>query len=154
MRIGKIFIVANSTLYVVFGLSFVFFSEPLVEWLDITLQSPTAHADFKAIYGGLPLAVGVLFAFGLKQKWYTTSLTGITLCSLGILLGRLQGVMVEENSVAPFIYVFALLEAFCCLLGLFLLRQNQQTELIGVNAPNTDEATRISVFPYFLIARS
>ena len=55
----KTFVAGNAVVWMAFGPTFYFATETFANYLDISLRSPTALADFRGVYGGLHLAAGV-----------------------------------------------------------------------------------------------
>jgi hypothetical protein len=107
----KIFVAANALVWIGFGPAFYFAPEALAGQLDIALTSPTAIADFRAMYGGAPLGIGIFMASGLwRRQWMKPALMVIILCTAGLLLGRLI-TMAQPGGVGTIIYFFAALEA-------------------------------------------
>jgi hypothetical protein len=106
----KIFVAANALVWIAFGPAFYFAPDALAGRLDIVLGSPTALADFRAMYGGAPLGIGIFMAMGLwRSQWMKPALMVIMLCTVGLLLGRLI-TMVQPGGVGTIIYLFAALE--------------------------------------------
>jgi hypothetical protein len=106
----KIFVAANALVWISFGPAFYFAPDALAGRLDIALTSPTAIADFRSMYGGAPLGIGIFMAWGLwRREWMKPALMVIILCTAGLLLGRLI-TMVQPGGVGTIIYFFAALE--------------------------------------------
>jgi hypothetical protein len=106
----KIFVAVNALVWIAFGPAFYFAPETLAGQLDISLTSPTAIADFRSMYGGAPLGIGIFMAMGLwRKEWMKASLMVIVLCTAGLLVGRLI-TMVQPGGVGSIIYFFAALE--------------------------------------------
>lgn len=106
----KIFVAANALVWIGFGPAFYFAPEVLAGQLDIALTSPTAIADFRAMYGGAPLGIGIFMAMGIwRRQWMKPALMVIVLATAGLLLGRLI-TMVQPGGVGTIIYLFAALE--------------------------------------------
>jgi hypothetical protein len=106
----KIFVAANALVWIGFGPAFYFAPDALATQLDIALTSPTAIADFRAMYGGAPLGIGIFMAMGLwRKEWMKPALMVIVLCTAGLLLGRLI-TMAQPGGVGTIIYIFAAME--------------------------------------------
>jgi hypothetical protein len=124
----KIFIAANALVWISFGPAFYFAPEALAGWLDITLTSPTAIADFRAMYGGTPLGVGIFMAMGLwRRQWMKPALMVIVLVTTGLLLGRLI-TLVQPGGVGTIIYLLGALEAGAIIGAAWLYRAQPSVE--------------------------
>jgi hypothetical protein len=89
-------VVINAVVYLAFGLGCSLFPIELARFVEIDLGSPSALADFRAIYGGLALSVGALFALGLRRSdWFLPTLFLVAASSGGLALGRLYSMLVS-----------------------------------------------------------
>jgi hypothetical protein len=103
-------VVVNAVVFVAFGLAFLAAPEALAATLGIELGSTTALADFRAIYGGLTLACGVLFFLSLSRAgWLPPSLFLVAASSAGLLVARIYSTLVS-GVPSPIIFVFCALE--------------------------------------------
>lgn len=126
-KLTKIFVAGNALVWIVFGLSFYAAPEAIAGELDIELTSPTALADFRAIYGGAPLGIGIIMALGLwRSTWMKPALMTIVLCTAGLLLGRLI-TMASPGGVGTIIYLFAAIEAVVVAGSVWLYRAQPST---------------------------
>ena len=122
----KIFVAGNALVWIGFGPAFYFAPEFLAGHLDIALTSPTALADFRAMYGGAPLGIGIIMGLGLwRSEWMKLALLTIVLCTAGLLLGRLI-TMASPGGVGSIIYVFSVVEAVTILGAVWLYRAQPQ----------------------------
>jgi hypothetical protein len=118
----KIFVAGNALVWIGFGPAFYFAPEALAGQLDIALHSPTALADFRAMYGGAPLGIGIIMAMGLwRTQWMKPALLTIVLCTAGLLLGRLI-TMASPGGVGSIIYLFSAIEAVTIVAAAWLYR--------------------------------
>ena len=123
----KVFIVLNAAVWITFGPAFYFATEAFAGMLDIALQSPTALADFRGMYGGVPMAVGVFMLISLfRQEWIAAALMLILLGTSGILLGRLL-TLVDTGGVSTYIYLISGLELGTILIGTWLYLSHVRT---------------------------
>jgi hypothetical protein len=86
----RIYLAANLLIFGGFAAAFFAAPDTLGGLIGITLRDNTARADFRAMYGGLSLGVGVVLALGLtKPRWREPALLlGVTTAA-GLALGRL-----------------------------------------------------------------
>jgi hypothetical protein len=118
-----VFVAINALVWMAFGPVFYFATESAAAQLDIALNSPTALADFRAMYGGMPLGGGILMAMALwRKEWSKPVLMFILLGTTGLLVGRLI-TMVSPGGVGTEIYVFSALEIGTIVIGLWLYRE-------------------------------
>jgi Domain of unknown function (DUF4345) len=100
-------VLLNAVVFLAFGAAFLLFPAALAGHVDIELSSPSALADLRAMYGGLSLAVGALFALGLRRAdWLAPSVFLVALSSAGLALGRVYSIAVAG---VPSALVLALL---------------------------------------------
>ena len=86
----------NAAVFLAFGAAFLAAPAQLAGWLDVELGSPSALADVRAMYGGLSLACGLLFVFGLRREsWFMPSLFLVMTTSAGLALGRSYSMLVS-----------------------------------------------------------
>jgi Domain of unknown function (DUF4345) len=53
----------NTLVFAGLGLAFTFFSQQLGALVDLTLSTPRALTDFRAVYGGLELGIALFLGF-------------------------------------------------------------------------------------------
>lgn len=89
-------VVLNAAVFVLFGLAFLVAPTELARMFDIQLGSADAMADLRAMYGGLSLAGGALFIFGLsRESYFVPSLFFTMVSSLGLAFGRVYSALVS-----------------------------------------------------------
>jgi hypothetical protein len=119
----KVFVGANALVYIAFGPLCYFWPEEFASQLDIALNSATALADFRAMYGGIPLGVGVVMLLGvLNAAWMRSALMLAVLCAAGLMVGRLL-TLADTGGVTMPIYVFLSLEVGTVAIGYWLYRK-------------------------------
>ena len=123
-QLKKLLIVSNALVFLGFGPAFWFATEDLAGPIGIQLTTPTALADFRAMYGGLSFAVGVFFVMSLKRKaWEPAALFIIAATSFGLLLSRIGSMIATHGGVDPYIFLAATLELGSGVLGAILYRK-------------------------------
>lgn len=116
-----LFIGANLAVFAAFAAGSLVAPQAFAAQLDITLGSASAIADFRAVYGGLSLGVGVLFALSLREvSLRPTAVLLATLTAGGLMLGRLI-TMVTDGMPGPLVLVFLGSEVIAVAVGLVLL---------------------------------
>lgn len=109
-RTAHVLVWLNVAIYGIFGAVFLVAPGWGASQLGIELQGPTALADFRAIYGGLPLGLGLCFAAGLRWRELllpTVAVAGV--CSLELALARVYSWLVSGTPDA-LIFGFMALE--------------------------------------------
>ena len=120
-----LFLGLNLVVYLAYGVGFMLAPQKLAALLDITLGSPTALADFRAMYGGLGLGCAAFFAMAMKNVSMRHS--GLVLAvfgAAGLMIGRLF-TMAVDGMPGPVIFLLLATEVFAVVGGLFLLKQSQ-----------------------------
>ncbi len=86
---ARLLVGLNLVVYLAYGVIFVLAPSWGARAFGIELTNATALADFRAIYGGLPLGVGLFFAAGLRRRSLLLPAVGLSgICSLEIALAR------------------------------------------------------------------
>ncbi len=120
--IAKIYLA--SVLLVFWGFTVGFFGWPrqLGERLGIHLASTAAVADFRAMYGGMCLGVGILFWLGIRRpSWRVPAVLLSITTAAGLLLGRLITWGIDGDP-GPIIYGFMGTEVAAIAVGVWLLK--------------------------------
>lgn len=126
-----ILLLLNALVYLAFGPAFVFWPESFAALLGINLTSPTALADFRAMYGGLPFGVGFLFVGALYRKiWVTPALVVIAATSGSLMCSRIYSAVVDGDPKLV-IWVFVVMELQSLVLALWILKdQTAETKKV------------------------
>lgn len=120
-KLGPVVIAANAAVFIAFGLAFLIAPQRLADTLSITLENATALADFRAMYGGLALGMGVVFAAGLRNPaWHQPTLFLCAASSAGLLVGRVLTVSAGATP-EPFIYGLMAIELISAVGAAFAL---------------------------------
>ncbi|MDP2273164.1 MAG: DUF4345 domain-containing protein [Archangium sp.] len=91
--------------------------------LDITLGSTSALADFRAMYGGLPLGIAGIIALGMKNAALRHPAVLLsTLTAGGLALGRLF-TMATVGLPGPLVLVSLASEVLAVGCGIYLLKK-------------------------------
>lgn len=112
MTLNRLLLVANAFVFVVFGLAFLVAADALAAPLGFDL-TPSAAADFRAMYGGFSLSIGIVFIAALvRSDWEAFGIFVILVSSAMIFVGRSIAVTGAGATLHPIIYVFLAMEAF------------------------------------------
>lgn len=123
LLILRLYLVANLLIFWGFTVGFFFMPVRLGEMLGITLHSTTALADFRAMYGGMCLGVGVVFLLGLlKEGWRAPAVLLAVTTAAGLLLGRTLTIVVD-GPASLYIYASMAGEVGATALGIWLLKR-------------------------------
>ncbi|MBL8911952.1 MAG: DUF4345 family protein [Archangium sp.] len=123
-----LFLGVNAFLFAGFAAASFAMPTQFASMLDINLTSPTALADFRAVYGGLSLAIAGFCFIGIRQPRVTLSAVWLlTLVMTGLILGRVVSSVV--SGPGNFLIVAQLgLEAFACVWGALLIRASRAAQ--------------------------
>jgi hypothetical protein len=70
----------------------------MADFVNIELKDALARFDFRAVYGGLELGIGVsLIVAALRKPWRQPALNMACLVLGGLILGRLISVSIDES---------------------------------------------------------
>lgn len=101
----------------------LFFPGPVLRGVDIPVTSPTASADLRALYGGVPLTVGILLLYALREpSWWAPCLALAMATTGGPALARLYSIAVS-GTPNRLVLVYLVLEALGFLWALSVYRR-------------------------------
>ena len=99
MKLQQLLLGLNSLFFAVYGLGFALFPEALSTFVtDTTPMSTSGLIDMRATYGGMSIAIGVIF--WLLAKETATARLGIIaliIVMAGMASGRLVGILFDGN---------------------------------------------------------
>jgi hypothetical protein len=118
---AKLFLLGNVVPYAAFTIGFFAIPIQLASYIGITLHSTSAIADFRAMYGGLCLAIGVILVLGVfRNSWTDKSILLAILAAAGLLFGRLI-TLALDGPWNMYICVSALMEIVSILGGIAIV---------------------------------
>ncbi len=118
---AQLLLVANLAVFWSWGLGFLVAPRTLGAILGFDLTTVTAVGDLRAMYGGLCLAVGVLFFRGLRDTaWHGPAVQIATLGCVGLAVGRVA-TFATEGATSPLLLVLLAMELGGLALGVFAL---------------------------------
>lgn len=130
MNIQRLFIQLNALFFVGYGLGFMLFPDVFANWVtDATPQSPSSRIDMRATYGGMSVAVGIIFLLlAHNRQTLKTGLICVALMMGGMASGRTVGILLD-GSPNFVMWLFLAAEVLVILASVALLRQMPQNEL-------------------------
>ena len=116
----KAFIALNVLVFVGFGLAYIIAPQYFAAPVEIEVPTATALADFRAIYGGLSLSVGLFFGLGLfRPMMVLPVLWLIAVSSLALALSRVYSTLASGVPESQ-IFLFMGLEIAAFVIGAWL----------------------------------
>lgn len=112
----------NIPVYLAIGLASLLAPTWVAGLVDIELGSPTALADFRAMYGGLSLGAGATMWIGVgRDSWLQPLLTLVGACAAELALGRAYSWLVAGTPSTGIVVLLGL-ELACVGLALWCHR--------------------------------
>ena len=115
----------------------------LADWVDFELESNSALAEFRAMHGGLSLALALLHGgAAVRGAWLRPALLMSSTVTGGLLFGRLVSVAVD-GMFGPFVLGLAGLEVLllgCAALALWRLWREPETPMPLPSTGPSEEA--------------
>ncbi len=144
LRVVKAGLILAGIAFLSIGMQGLFAPKPLLWKVHMRLDAVDSLNEARAMYGGLNIALGSLFFFGLSRPTMHRTLVKLwTFLLAGLMAGRL--VSVALDGFPPGIAQFLLaLNATGLVLGLVLLRFCPKTPAVTSVAPAEPEATPVS----------
>lgn len=96
--IVRFFVIATGLIYLGLGLSFLFATHAMVSKLPLMPTSPDGTTELRAVYGGLELALGVIFIYagGLNRSLdFAAFLMFVTFA--GVAATRFVGIFMDKS---------------------------------------------------------
>ena len=124
MKLAQTLIWLNAVFFAVYGVLFVFAPIAISHLVvDASPASPSALIDMRATYGGMSIAVGLLFAFLVQKKsTIRIGMIGVIMMMSCMAAGRLVGMIVDGDPNVV-MYVYLILEIGMASLSMYALKQ-------------------------------
>lgn len=117
----RVILVLLAMSFIGFGLAFTLKPLEMAQVLDISLFTPTARTDFRALYGGLEIGLGVfLLTCAFRRQSLRLGLEAGAWAFAGLALVRFMGLALEGFG-QPLMIVLAVLETVAVALALWAL---------------------------------
>ncbi len=124
-RLSFIYLFLNLVVFAGYGVCAELAPAWFAHLIDISLDSRSALADFRAMYGGLPIVGAVVFVRGMfNPKWRSLAISFATLSSVCLGSSRILAAAVD-GPPTPVILVMFSAELFAVIAGVCLLRLEQ-----------------------------
>lgn len=138
MSFGTTLLWLNSAFFVVYGLAFVFAPEALGRLVtDGAPATPSGMIDMRATYGGMTVAVGVIFGLCAKApETQPLGLLGVAAVMLFMAAGRTFGI-VYDGSPNAMMFVYLAVEIVVMALALVAMRGT--ADRIGLGSGVVDD---------------
>ncbi|GEM_PF-3398366 len=113
---ARLVLILVGVIWLCVGLSAMVNPVDLADWVDFDLETNTALAEFRAMYGGLSIALALLHGgAAIRGAWLRPALMMSSVITAGLLVGRLSS-LVLDGMFGAFVLGLALGEVV--LLGL------------------------------------
>jgi inner membrane protein involved in colicin E2 resistance len=97
MNLAAIYLGFGGLVTVGFGIAYLIRSERMARMVEIVLPSVRARADYRAIYGGAQIGIGLFFLVAAwRTSWRQAGLAGLALFVLGFGVVRLFSLALER----------------------------------------------------------
>lgn len=121
MMLARISLVVSGLLFGAFGAWFLLDPAGAAALVEIELKSATARTDFRAGYGGLNLALGLLLALSARQAGTVRAGLWLQLTvGLGYAAGRTLGIVLEGGTTSVMYTILAVEVAGAAVAALLL----------------------------------
>lgn len=120
----KIFLGLSVLLWLPYGLYCLIDPGYLAEVAGVTATTSTGTTEIRAMYGGLPAALGVMAAFALLRPAYSqTAATALCFALSGLFLARFTGFLLDDSG-SGYTYGAMVFEAAYALIAGAMARQS------------------------------
>ena len=100
--VAVVVLLAGSAVTFGFGVAYLVASRRMARMVGIDVPSPGARADYRAIYGGAQIAMGVFFALAAwRPAWREPGLAALALFAAGFGVARLGSLAAERAGRDP-----------------------------------------------------
>ncbi len=93
--LARIYLALNGTIWALLGLYGILAPDDLADWVDYDLTTALARLEFRAMYGGLCVAVGFLHFLGFRPRWIALATGASVVLVGGLLAGRIVSLVVD-----------------------------------------------------------
>lgn len=105
-----------------FGVAYLVWSHRMARLVGIVLRSAPARADYRSIYGGAQIAVGIFFLIAAWHRpWRTAGLVAVSLFALGFGVTRLTSLAIERVGRRDVQWIVGALETIAGVVGILLM---------------------------------
>ncbi len=94
---ARLALILSGTVWLAVGAFGLFDPLWLADVVDYQLTNPMARFDFRAMYGGLPMAIALLhFIASVRARWLVAALTASAVLDLGLGSARIFSLVVDD----------------------------------------------------------
>jgi len=135
LSIVRFFLIGTGLLYLALGLSFLFATATMMSKLPFTVTTPAGITEVRAVYGGLELALGILFIYaGAFNRSLEFAVFTMLLTFIGLAASRGAGILID-GSQDPFTLRLWWIESFGVVysaLSLIILKINDNSQPLSL----------------------
>ena len=135
LSIVRFFLIGTGVLYLGLGLSFLFATATMINKLPFTVTAPAGTTEIRAVYGGLELALGVVFLYaGIFNRSLDFAVFVMLITFIGLAASRGVGILID-GSQDPFTLRLFWIESigvFYSVVSLVILKFNDNNRLLSL----------------------
>ena len=121
MKVATIYLAVGGFVTIGFGLAYLVRSRLMARMVGMELRNAPARADYRSIYGGAQIAIGLFFCLAAwNASWRFAGLTALTLFAFGFGTTRLASLAYERVG-RDFQWLVGALEIVAGIVGVVLL---------------------------------
>jgi hypothetical protein len=121
MNLSAAYLWLASVTTIGFGVAYLVRSRAMARMVGIEIKSARARADYRSIYGGAQITIGVFFCLAaLKPEWEAPGLAAVALFAAGFGVARLLS-LAYERVESDFQWIVGALEVTAGMIGGLLL---------------------------------
>lgn len=127
MKLAKIFILVNALVFFIYGLLFLIIPVESSNWVvDTSPSTSSGLIDMRATYGGLAIAVGIIFyLLASNTATIKVGLISTMVALVAMALGRFIGIVIDANP-NPTMYIYLTIEIVFAVIGAILFIQAKE----------------------------
>lgn len=115
----KLWIIVNSLLYFGIGVATLLNPSGVANTIKFVLTTPGSLAEFKAMYGGLQIALALIMMLLYKQREFHYAAAFIAIIYLGFASGRLIGIL-SDGARDNITMTYFIIEIFSICFSIYL----------------------------------
>ncbi len=135
LAIVRFFLIGTGVIYLGLGVSFIFATSTMISKLPFIIANSAGTTEIRAVYGGLELALGVVFIYaGVFNRSLDFAVFTMLVTFIGLAVVRGAGILID-GSHDPFTLRLWYLESagvIYSLLSLLLLKSNEISSLFSI----------------------
>lgn len=121
MTLAAIYLYVGALITVGFGVAYLVATRQMARMVGIAIESAGARADYRAIYAGSQIAIGVFFAIAAHvQPWRAPGVVALSLYACGFGIARLGSLAADGVKRHPQ-WIVGALELLAGLVGVWMV---------------------------------